>query len=66
LIVLHVEIDSTKCTGHGRCYTVAPGVFGCDDEGFGLVIGGGEVDDALRAEALRGVDACPEQAISAT
>jgi ferredoxin len=62
--VVHVEIDSTKCSGHGQCYSLAPGAFDCDDEGFGIVIGSGDLDDALRAEARRGADSCPERAIT--
>ncbi|HJU00019.1 MAG TPA: ferredoxin, partial [Actinomycetes bacterium] len=25
------------CQGHGRCYSLAPGLFGCDDEGYAVL-----------------------------
>ena len=40
---VRVVIDTDRCTGHGRCYSLAPTVFGCDDSGFGEVLGDGEV-----------------------
>ena len=43
---MRVRIDEDLCTGHGRCYTLAPAVFDCDDSGFGLVVGDGQVDPA--------------------
>ena len=30
-----VQINSERCQGHGRCYDLAPDLFGDDDEGFG-------------------------------
>ena len=51
-----------KCTGHGRCYALAPDVFDEDDDGFGVVKPQPEspsFDDQLRL-AARG---CPEGAI---
>ena len=30
-----VQIDSERCQGHGRCYDLAPDLFGDDDEGYG-------------------------------
>ena len=36
---MRARIDNDKCTGHGRCYTLAPEVFGEDDEGYGTVLG---------------------------
>ncbi len=34
----HVEIDTDRCSGHGRCYALAPEVFAPDDEGYGRLI----------------------------
>ena len=60
---MKVRIDSEACTGHGRCYTLAPAVFDSDDSGHGLVISE-EVSEDVRSNALIGVQNCPEQAIS--
>ena len=38
-----VQIDPGRCQGHGRCYDLAPGLFGDDDEGYGQVLGDGTV-----------------------
>jgi ferredoxin len=58
-----VRIDTEACTGHGRCYTLAPAVFESDDRGYGFVISEDLPDDLL-AHATIGVQNCPEQAIS--
>ena len=55
-----LEIDSERCTGHGRCYAVAPALFGTDDFGYGQVIAKGDID---AQEALTAVQNCPEHAI---
>ncbi|MGH9060401.1 MAG: ferredoxin, partial [Acidimicrobiales bacterium] len=34
---MRVQIDSQRCQGHGRCYSLAPDVYDCDDEGYGTV-----------------------------
>ncbi len=34
---MRVVIDHEACTGHGRCYTLAPDVFDSDDAGYGVV-----------------------------
>ena len=60
---MKVRIDTEACTGHGRCYTLAPEVFDSDDRGYGLVISE-ELPEDRRAQALIGVQNCPEQAIS--
>src|SRR5215831_9007711 len=41
--VMKLRIDSERCQGHGRCYDLAPGLFGDDDEGYGQVLGDGVV-----------------------
>ena len=64
----HITIDTAKCSGHGRCYTIAPELFEPDDEGF-AVISTADVpdDDHARLAALSdAVDNCPERAISVT
>ena len=62
-----ILVDSTKCSGHGRCYTLAPTFFDCDDEGFPVLLQdrvAGDHDDS--ADLVAAVDNCPERAISLT
>jgi ferredoxin len=56
---------STDCTGHGRCYTLAPQLLSCDDEGYVRIRGGDpiEVPDDLRELAEEVAGTCPESAI---
>ena len=60
---MKVILDTEKCTGHGRCYTLAPEVFASDDQGHSTLIQE-EVPDSLRDKAIVGVQNCPERAIS--
>jgi ferredoxin len=61
---VRAQIDPGLCQGHGRCYDLAPDVFGDDEEGYGTVLGDGVVpadrEDAARLAALN----CPERAIA--
>lgn len=60
-------VDAAKCTGHGRCYSTAPGLLSDDDEGFVTLRGNTMViDDDQVADAEQAVAACPERAISFT
>lgn len=60
---MRVVIDSSKCTGHGRCYDVAPDLFTDDERGYGQVVDGGVVREGLEDQARWAVRACPEHAI---
>ncbi|TDC55637.1 ferredoxin [Actinomadura sp. KC345] len=60
---MKVQIDQGRCQGHGRCYDLAPGLFGEDDEGYGTVLGDGAVKPDQENEARRAVANCPERAI---
>jgi ferredoxin len=60
---MKVRIDSEKCQGHGRCYDLAPDLFGDDEEGFGQVLDGGTVTPDNEHEARLAVANCPERAI---
>lgn len=60
---LKVQIDTRKCQGHGRCYDLAAGLFGDDDEGFGQVLGDGTVTSDNEQQARLAVANCPERAI---
>lgn len=60
---MKLQIDPARYQGHGRCYDLAPDLFGDDDEGFGTVLGGGVVPAADDREARLAVANCPERAI---
>jgi ferredoxin len=60
---MRVYIDSEACSGHGRCYSLAPEVFEPDDAGNGVVISH-DLPDDLRPQATMGVQNCPERAIT--
>jgi ferredoxin len=60
---MRVRIDTGLCTGHGRCYTLAPEVFESDNHGYGFVTRD-DVPDELCSQALIGIQNCPERAIS--
>jgi ferredoxin len=59
---LRITVDSGKCTGHARCYAIAPEIFELDESGYALPL-----DTELPAEhealAETAAQACPEHAI---
>ena len=62
---MRVAVDEEICTGHGRCYALAPAVFGPDDRGHcEILVADGVVPDALADQARLGRDNCPELAIT--
>ena len=60
---MRLRLDAERCTGHGRCYDVAPGLFAPDDDGYGTVLQA-EVPAADEDLARRAVTNCPERAIA--
>ena len=60
---MKVQINPERCQGHGRCYDLAPGLFGDDDEGYGKVLGDGTVPAAQERDARLAALNCPERAI---
>jgi ferredoxin len=64
---MRVQIDPGRCQGHGRCYDLAPDLFGADDDGYATLtplaadgaVPAGHEDDARLAAAN-----CPETAIT--
>ena len=59
---MNVHVDTDRCQGHGRCYALAPDVFGADDFGHCEIL----IDSpegALAAQARLGAENCPERAI---
>jgi ferredoxin len=61
--LVKVQIDAALCQGHGRCYDLAPGLFGEDEEGYGKVLPDGVVPAGQEADARRAALNCPEHAI---
>lgn len=60
---MRVQINSDKCQGHGRCYDLAPDLFGDDEQGYGMVLGDGIVKPDLERDARLAELNCPERAI---
>lgn len=61
---MKVQINSGLCQGHGRCYDLAPALFGEDDEGYGQVLGDGTVPPGQEQDARLAVANCPEYAVT--
>ena len=59
---MKLRIDYDRCSGHGRCYDLAPDLFTDDDEGYGQVRVE-EPDDSQLESARLAVNNCPERAI---
>jgi ferredoxin len=59
---MRVVVDPEACTGHGRCYSLAPELFEADDDGYCAtrVL---DVPPGAESRAQLAVDSCPEGAI---
>lgn len=62
---MRVVIDAEACTGHGRCYSLAPELFQSDLNGHGELVGS-DVPPELEASARKAITNCPERAITLT
>jgi ferredoxin len=60
---MRVRIDRSLCSGHGRCFDLAPEVFDYDEEGFS-VLKLETITPGLEPAARRGAGGCPERAIA--
>jgi ferredoxin len=60
---VRVTIDSERCQGHGRCFSLAPDLFDSDELGNGVVLGDGTVPPGDEALARLAVANCPEGAV---
>lgn len=58
-----IGFDAPHCVGHALCNAVAPLVYELDDNGYCLPPAE-RIDESLRASAIEGADACPEQALT--
>lgn len=60
---MKIRLDRERCTGHGRCYVLAPGVFDEDESGY-CVLKLETVPPEHQESARTGVEACPEHALA--
>lgn len=60
-----LAVDSDRCAGHGRCFSLEPALFDSDDSGYAVA-----KLDVVPEELLNGARSalanCPEAAISLT
>lgn len=63
---MRVHLDSEKCQGHNRCYSLAPEIFDVDDYGQAVLLVDGDVRVDLHAKARLAAANCPEYAIKIT
>ncbi len=62
---MKLRVDLEKCTGHGRCYDLAPALFDEDEAGHCVLLHP-EVPVGLETQARAATENCPEEAILAT
>jgi ferredoxin len=60
---LRLRLDTERCQGHGRCYTLAPDLFDADEVGHCVLLVD-EVPPGHEEDARNGVENCPEQALA--
>jgi ferredoxin len=62
---MKVKVDGSICSGHGRCYRLAPEVYSPDAEGYNAARDSVlEIAPGLEAQAQIGITNCPEAAIT--
>ena len=59
---MDVEVDLTKCTGHGICESIAEDVFEVQDDGS-VVIDHGHAAELDRTTLAQAVTQCPAAAL---
>ena len=60
---MKIVLDSERCQGHGRCYSLAPDLFDSDERGHCVLLTD-TVPEGREAAAVSGVDNCPELALT--
>ena len=60
---MRIIVDSDRCTGHGRCYTISPDVYEPDDDGY-CRVRLATVPLEVQDRAVLGAANCPEDAIT--
>jgi ferredoxin len=64
---MRVQIDPALCQGHGRCYDIAPDLFGEDEDGYATLTrltADGTVPAGREDHAGLAAANCPESAIA--
>jgi ferredoxin len=62
---VRVLIDPERCQGHGRCYDLAPEVFGEDEDGYAVLLRDDGLVPAEHEDVARlAVANCPEGALT--
>ena len=61
---MRIHLDSERCKGHGRCYTLADDLFGYDDDGYATVLVEGDLTPDQVEKAQLAAANCPEYAIT--
>ena len=64
---MRISIDRSLCQGHGRCYDLAPDLFGEDEDGYPTLTqltAGGQVPPGREGDARLAADNCPESAVA--
>ena len=62
---MKIVVDGERCSGHGRCYDVAPQLLESDEYGFVSIRGSSmEVPPELQSTAEEAAAWCPERAIT--
>jgi ferredoxin len=64
---MRVQIDPGRCQGHGRCYDLAPELFGADEDGYATLTAltaDGVVPPGREGDAQLAAGNCPEAAIA--
>jgi ferredoxin len=60
-----IRVDANLCTGHGRCYSLAPDLLSFDDEGYVTIRGTAiEVPPDQVGAAREAASSCPEGAVT--
>jgi ferredoxin len=57
-----LEVDMTRCGGHGICAVIAHGVVELDEWGY-PVVDRAPLEGRAHRRAVRAVNACPRQAL---
>jgi ferredoxin len=60
---MRVQIDESRCQGHGRCVLIAPNYFDVDESGLGKVLRA-QVAESDAADLREAQHSCPENAIA--
>ena len=62
---MRISVDRGMCQGHVLCAATAPDLYTLDDDGYSNV-DAVEVPTGMEHLARRGMEACPERAITVT